>query len=206
MPPGHYGQQPPPYPQYPPPRRRSGTAGKTFGCLIVVLLIGGGIVFGIGTAAGWFSADDAASNSQAGDCMKAADNDAKSTKFSIVDCAAPDAAYKVAFKTDSRYGGCGGTSYMADSEKTSRRSGFTLCMTLNAKVGDCFNQTVGPPTGTARKVACGSGATYKVVKIVDKDDLYACGSDYKRPSGSSLTGKLIFSYPKPAMSICTNGA
>jgi hypothetical protein len=214
-----YGQHPgfPPWQTFPPPLvppspvHRAGpspkTGGMVLGCLVLVLLVGGLVVVGVGVAAGWFTSDNAASEARVGDCVKAVGAGPKLTDVEKVDCTAPDAAYKVATR-GGRYDPCGDVAYGSYGQRQGKRSGYTLCLMLNAKQGDCFQQTVGFPTGQATKVACGAGATYRVTKFVEGvADKTQCGRNAEASAVSSDFSKpRVFVYPRPPTTICTEGA
>ncbi|WP_214321174.1 LppU/SCO3897 family protein [Nonomuraea sediminis] len=151
------------------------------------------------------SKDDPA-NAQPGNCLEALGQDPKTTGFHIVDCGAPNAAYKVALRL-GRFDSCQTNTYGYATSGGSRRSGWHLCLTLNAKVGDCFHQEVGFPTGKAVKVPCGAGATYRVVKSVPGTaDKALCGEDAVDPVRNDLARPIALVYPQPPLTICTDRA
>ncbi|KAB2340541.1 LppU/SCO3897 family protein [Actinomadura rudentiformis] len=140
---------------------------------------------------------------QPGDCLEAKERGGKTGKaseFRIVSCTEPSAAYKVALMGGRL--GCDSNTYGSTSTgRTSRE----LCLTLNAKVGDCFYQEVGFPTGKVTKVQCGPLATYRVTAVVPgKADHAVCGPDIN-PLESDPTRPLALVYPKPPLTICTAG-
>jgi hypothetical protein len=205
--PAQYG---PPHgypPPVAPPRRSAGGAGpKVAGCLVVVVIIVGLAVVGVGAAAGWFSSADAASEAKVGDCLKATGPGPKTSAFAIVSCTAPDAAYKVAVR-GGRRDSCPDLTYGAYGEREGKRSGFTLCLMLNAKQGDCFQQTVDFPTGQATKVACGAGATYRVTKVVEGTaDKSACGRNASTGVSNDFSRPRALVYQTPPTTICTDKA
>ena len=205
--PPHYGPPPGYVPQVAPPRRAPDrTAPKVMGCLVLVVIIGGLAVLGVGVAAGWFSSADAASKANVGDCLKATGPGPKTTEFAVVDCGAPDAAYKVA-ERGGRRDSCPDVTYGSYSERQGKRSGFTLCLMLNARQGDCFQQTVDFPTGQAAKVPCGAGATYRVTKVLEGTaDKSACGRNAASGVSNDFSRPRALVYQSPPTTICTDKA
>ncbi|MEU6710233.1 hypothetical protein ABZ897_02040 [Nonomuraea sp. NPDC046802] len=160
------------------------------------------------TAVATGCADDTAAQAGPGDCMvsRSEGNKTLSDDFRIVDCGAPEAAYQVAMRLDSSTTHCGTNTYGYATSSQRRGSGWRLCLSLNAKVGDCFHQEVGFPTGRAGKVACGPSATYRVTKVIEGiDSQDACGPDAVTPVRNDLSRPLVLAYPKPPHTICTDG-
>ncbi len=149
------------------------------------------------------AAEDALSRAAPGDCVAAEEQGGKlgsPQEARIVSCTAPDAAYKVAMRLDGNEH-CGDNTYGYVRNSPSRGDGWRLCLMLNAKVGDCFHQEIGFPTGTVTKVACGPSASYRVVAVVpgraDKD---ACAQGAARPADP--TQPVAFAYPEPPHTVC----
>ncbi|WP_433468303.1 LppU/SCO3897 family protein [Spirillospora sp. CA-128828] len=140
-----------------------------------------------------------------GDCLEAKGRGGKTgytSEFRIVSCTAPTAAYKVAMF--GGHLGCDDNTY-GETSASGRTSGRYLCLMLNAKVGDCFYQEVGFPTGKATKVPCGPSATYRVVAVIPgKAHHTACGPDVN-PLESDPAKPLALVYPRPPLTICTTG-
>ena len=111
----------------------------------------------LGAASACGSSGLSESDAAVGNCLKSTDKGQKTTAFAKVDCSAPDAAYKVAEKLNST--SCPTVYGQYSPAKRKSRSKWSACLSLNAKVGDCFHQEVGFPTGRAAKVACGREAT-----------------------------------------------
>ena len=143
-----------------------------------------------------------------GDCLEAKGRGGDTgdvRDFSIVSCGAPTAAYKVAkagHSIDCNY------PYveMSDSPRYFRNSS-RWCLALNAKVGDCFYQEVGFPTGKATKVVCGSSASYRVTAVVPgRADHAVCGPNVDPLNRYVFANPLALAYSSPALTICTVGA
>jgi hypothetical protein len=167
----------------------------------------GPVVLALCVLAGCAAAPDDPSRAAIGDCLEALGDGKKTGEFRIVDCAAPGAAYKTVRRLE---GGahCGSNTYgYATSGYSRRKRGWHLCLTLNAKEGDCFRQQVGFPTGKAVKVACGASATYRVTKVVQGvADKAECGEDAVDPVRNDLARPLALAYPDPPLTICTDRA
>jgi hypothetical protein len=203
---------PPPGPVYPqqqvpppiqPAQRSPKTGGLVVGCLALVVIVGVAVAVGVALLT---SDENAASEARVGDCVKAVGAGPKLTDAVKVDCAAPDATYKVAVR-GRRYDSCGDIAYGKYSQRQGKRSGYTLCLMLNARQGDCFQQTVGFPTGQATKVPCGAGATYRVTKVVEGiADKTQCGRTAEAPTSSDFSKPHALAYPLPPTTICTEAA
>ncbi|HEX4816865.1 MAG TPA: hypothetical protein VFV66_29335 [Nonomuraea sp.] len=152
------------------------------------------------------TSEDDPSRARPGDCLEAESRGRKAGDFRIVGCDAPEAAYKVARRlTDSR--GCGSSAYGYATSPYVRSGGWHLCLTLNARVGDCFHQEIGFPTGKASRVACGSSATYRIVRVVEGHaDRELCGEEATHPVSDDLTRPVALVYPEPPLTICTGRA
>jgi hypothetical protein len=97
-----------------------------------------------------------------------------------------------------RSGRCPGVNYGYVSKRVK------LCLTFNAKVGDCLRQEIGFPTGKAVKVACGSSATYRGARVVPGvADEALCGRGAVR---NDLDRPPAMVYPEPPLTICTDAA
>jgi hypothetical protein len=172
-------------------------------CRIFLLTLVGASVLAAGC-----TAENDMSRAQPGDCLEALGKAKKTIDFQIVDCEAPIAAYKVARRlVGSGMLSCGSSTYgYADSARTRRSTRrWHLCLMLNAKVGDCFHQEVGFPTGKATKVVCGPSATYQVVKVAEGiADRTLCGDDAGHPLIDDLTRSIALVYPNPPVTICTD--
>lgn len=129
----------------------------------------------------------AADDARAGDCIKV--NAAGETDADVVtiDCTDPAAVYKVGIREDGADGGCPGENYVKYTEQDS----LLLCLTLNAKHGDCFHESDQQDT----RVPCDSpDASYEVGDIYEgAEDAARCG---ERDAANAIT------YPRPALTIC----
>jgi hypothetical protein len=138
---------------------------------------------------------------EVGECVVATGERAKATHFEEIDCASPDAAYRIAMETDQS---CGSNTYAYWRLTATKGSGVVYCLTLNARVGDCFHQTVGFPTGRASKVDCGPAATYRVAATYDEvRPAGVCGADAITPALFDETLPMALIYPEPPLTICT---
>jgi hypothetical protein len=192
----HYPPQPPPPVYRPTPPRGSRVPRVIASVIVLILLAAGGFAL-------WNSLANGAGSANVGDCLKATGPGPKTTEFAKADCAAPDAAYKYAVKSDQ---GCPSISYGYNTEKSGRYSRYRQCLMLNAKQGDCFKQSVGFPTGQAEKVACSAGATYRVTKVVEATaDASACGRNADSDAtGDDWTHPRALVYKEPPTTVCTD--
>lgn len=152
-------------------------------------------------AAGCAAADDP-SNAQVGSCLEALGKGGKTVQndFRIVACTTSQAAYKVIKKASSCDDSTNGYVQVG-----TRRSRSQLCLTLNAKKGDCFYQEVGFPTGKVSKVTCGASATYRVTKVSDGSaDASVCGKDV--PNWTKTPDELPHAivYRSPPLTLCAD--
>ena len=129
------------------------------------------------------AADDAA----VGDCIKVNTADETDADVETVDCADPAAAYRVGVRVDGRGGDCPGENYVKYTEQDS----LLLCLTLNARQGECFHESAEQDT----RVACDSpDASYEVGEIYEgEEDSARCGEG---DASDALT------YPRPPLTIC----
>jgi hypothetical protein len=161
-PPAAYPTPPPPAPSGKP--KNTGTIIKIVAAVVVLAVVGVIYFVNKGTAP---------SSSKVGDCIKV--NSASSTDADVekIDCNSKDAAYKVASTHDDASASCPDGDYVSYTE-TGRGSDLLLCLTLNAKEGQCFQQ------GDADKqVECASkDATFMVTKILTgTTDVAGCPGD-----------------------------
>ncbi|XVV04346.1 LppU/SCO3897 family protein [Actinosynnema sp. CA-248983] len=195
--PGQPGfQQPPQYPGQPgfppgqsdfppPPQQKTSTGAK-----VLIALVALGIV-GV-VVAGLIASKDSPGGAEAGDCIKVNSVSVSKADVDKIDCNSPEAAFKVAVNLDSSTKACPTGDYAEYRDSGGRRSdGFKLCLTLNAKDGDCFKQEGTIVAGKTTKVTCGSSATHKVSKVADTADENQCKS-----------GDTVFVYSQPATTIC----
>ncbi len=175
---GQPGQQPPfqggpgqPGFQGAPPAKPGGK-GK-----IVKLVVGIVVLIAVGIAAVvYFTKSPATAN--AGDCIKVNDASATDADVEKIDCGSADAIYKVGKKLDSGNATCPGANYDSYYTKSKSGGGFTLCLMLNAKDGECFDNVISGGGGKATRVTCGPGAEIQVVKVINgKADETACDGE-----------------------------
>ncbi len=177
-----YGAPPPPQgAPYggPPPQVKIG---------IVVVILG---IAGFFVVKNWGTA---ASSAGVGDCIKVNSASITDADVNKVDCKDPAATYKVGSTSDDASGKCPGgdkSAYVAYTETGGRGSDLLLCLILNAKQGECYEQ--GQQVDT--KVDCGaSKATFKVTKLLQTADDSGCPQD-------SL-GSYVYPEPKPGLVQC----
>lgn len=125
-------------------------------------------------------------DAQPDDCIKV--NVASSTDADVetVDCALPEAIYKVATREETDTESCPNDQYVSYTEEGQ----LLLCLQLNVAEGDCL-----AVTGSEDKRAdcAAADATHKVVDLLDGvDDETQC---------SDATTEVI-TYPKPPLTIC----
>jgi hypothetical protein len=129
----------------------------------------------------------AAIDAKVGDCVKVNDVSATEADIETIDCADPAAVYKIGVREEDSTGQCPSPNYVSYTED----GVLLLCMTLNARKGECFHETDQQDT----RVDCASpDASYKVGEIVEGTaDANRCGT---ADAENALT------YPKPPLTIC----
>ncbi|MBC6447179.1 LppU/SCO3897 family protein [Actinokineospora xionganensis] len=189
-----YSQQPPPFGQepmqpgfIPPPSGPS--KGKIIKLVVILVAI---VAVGIG---GFFAFNKSAASAAVGDCIKVKNDSATNADVEKIDCTKPEAVFKVAKKLDSASANCPKDSDYMEYEQSGRRGGggFSLCLMVNAKVGECFTDL--RKSAEARKVPCGDPKVkFEVLQVVEgKNDPEAC------------TVKGVddgFMYAEPKVTIC----
>jgi hypothetical protein len=190
-PPGGPGGAPPasyPPPPPPAPAGKSSKAGLFIKIGIAVVVIG---VVGFFVIKNWGTAP---SSSKVGDCIKV--NEASITDADVdkVECSDAGASYKVGATFDSASAKCPGgdeSAYVGYTETGGRGSDLLLCLILNAKVGDCYQQ--GNQVDT--KLQCSDPkATFKVTQLVESADSSGCPQD--------SIGAYVYPEPKPGLVQC----
>lgn len=126
-----------------------------------------------------------ATDAQPGDCIKV--NVASSTNADIetVDCATPEAVYKVGTREEDSAGDCPNDQYVQYTEEGQ----LMLCLQLNVRDGECLEVSV---TEDKRADCASPAATHKVVGVFDVDDETQCPD----------TASEVITYPQPALTIC----
>ncbi|MCT2582685.1 LppU/SCO3897 family protein [Actinophytocola gossypii] len=146
--------------------------------LVVVLLVVVGVAL-------WLQGSSP-SSAEVGDCIKI--NDVADADIETVDCASPDALYKVAVTQEDDGAQCPSPSYLAYTE--SGRNELLLCLSLNARTGDCVKLA----ENTYEKVDCSApDVTFKVSKVVE-------GKEAPEECGDAADNALV--YPEPPTTIC----
>jgi hypothetical protein len=123
---------------------------------------------------------------EVGDCIKVNDASATNADVEQIDCNDQAAAYKVAVVNED-----GGECPKQDESNYVyyEEGDLRLCMTLNAKEGECFEQ------GNAdSKIDCGDAkATFKVDKVITgSTDASSCANGPEN----------AYVYPEPALVQC----
>jgi hypothetical protein len=195
---------PPPVQAYEPRRRNTGLIVTIV--VIGLLVLGGGAVAvflltkdkSAATATSSTSVTGATSGrTKAGVCVKVSSLADENVDVTHLDCGSPEAAYKVAVTLDNSDAECPGEDYDRVIE-TGVGDGSALCLMLNAKEGDCFQNLISFSKG-AERVDCGSSsAEFKVVKVVDgQANASVC------PTGDTVLPTV---YPEPPNTICLDAA
>jgi hypothetical protein len=131
----------------------------------------------------------------AGACVEDNSRSADDAEIQSVPCDAPEAVYKVAKTLPEPNADCPGSDYTLYYEEGP--DGFTMCLMLNAKVGDCFINVENINANVAR-VDCAEGE-FEVVEVVEGEaDESACPADdavvphvYPEPPPSTVCLKTL---------------
>ncbi|WP_436493468.1 LppU/SCO3897 family protein [Actinokineospora sp. HUAS TT18] len=174
QPPPPFGQQPqqPGFPGAAPGQAPSGKGKmiKLIAGIVVLLVIGGGA---------FYFFNKSAASAAVGDCIKVKSASATDADVEKIDCGKPDAVFKVAKKLDSGSANCPQDSDYLEYEQTgkSSSSGFSLCLMVNAKVGECLTDL--RDAETAVKVDCGDPkAKLEITTVAEGETEYsACPED-----------------------------
>lgn len=131
---------------------------------------------------------DATPSAQTGDCIKV--NDVEKADIDTVGCDDEQALYKVAITRDDAGATCPGPAYVAYTQTGG--GDLLLCLTLNAKEGDCFKRekAVDVP------VDCAKGAEFQVTKVIAGSD------DPKQCAGAGASALAPYTYPEPKLTLC----
>lgn len=188
-----YGEQPygqpqgqpfPAAPQEGAPKKKSNAKVRAIAVIVALLVIGG---------VGFYFFNVSPASAEAGDCIKVNKADATDADVEKIDCAGPEAVFKVGKKLDSSSASCPDGDYISYTQSGSGTD-FTLCLVYNVAKGDCLTQPDAPDK--ARKVACGGGDVE--VEVLDvmtgKTDPNECQGVEGATSGMG--------YSEPAMIIC----
>lgn len=128
----------------------------------------------------------AAADAGVGDCIKVNQAGATDAEVATIDCADQAAVYRVGVRVDGGTSKCPGDNYVAYTEGE-----LLLCLTLNARSGECFKETDEQDT----RVSCDSAdASYQVGEIFEgTEDASRCGE---------VDAENAFTYPQPPLTIC----
>jgi hypothetical protein len=131
----------------------------------------------------------AAVDAEVGDCIRVNDASATDADIEAIGCTDRRAVYRVGVRGERGAVQCPGPHYVSYTEE----GGLLLCLTLNAREGECFHEG----DRQDRRVACGAPeASYRVGDIfAGSDDPNRCGAD----APNALT------YPEPPLTICRLG-
>jgi hypothetical protein len=188
---GPGGAPPASYPTPPPPPAPVGKKSST-GTIIKIVL--GVVVIGVVAVFAIMNWGKSASSSQAGDCIKV--NTASSTNADVekIDCNSKDAAYKVASTQDDASASCPEGNYVSYTETGS--GDLLLCLTLNAKEGDCFESGTDADT----RVECTDPkATFMVTKIISgTTDMAGCPGEGDKQGYAYTKPDLVQCFGPPA--------
>ncbi|MGQ0625624.1 MAG: DUF2510 domain-containing protein [Sporichthyaceae bacterium] len=176
----------------PPAAPKKRRIGLIIACSLAALLVVLGV---LGTVAYQVFKDDAAF-AEVGDCIYMTGVGTPQIDAKKVGCDTPNAINKVALRIERASAACPNENYDFYSEDTV--GDFTLCMTLNAKAGECF---LGTETSTSR-VACerrreSEGFVFKVDRVLGVN----------RPAQCKETNPLSegVGYPVPPTTLCVIG-
>ncbi|WP_280405260.1 LppU/SCO3897 family protein [Nocardia brasiliensis] len=184
--PPHGGQPGFPPGAFPPPGPPPRSGGKAKAIIITVVILGVIAVVALVVSVGRPDGKKVA----VGECAKLSGTTYKA-EFAIKECSDPEANYVVAQRIDGSNKNCENQDYASYYE--TGRNGYTLCLRLNVKEGDCIKSGT---LAASTKVACSSAADYKIGRIVrGSADKSACGPKYTEDS--------TIVYPKPdPMTLC----
>jgi hypothetical protein len=113
-------------------------------------------------------------------------------ELEVVDCGAPDAGYRVAIELEMQEK-CPAGSYLAYS--VIGAGGWSLCLTLNAAVGRCYNDSV---TEGLTPAEC-TAADFEVVAVLTgRADENACPP----PPPNVLFHPEPLVYQEPPLTVC----
>jgi flagellar basal body-associated protein FliL len=125
-------------------------------------------------------------DAQPGDCIKV--NVASSTDADVetVDCATPEAIYRIATREETDTGSCPNDQYVQYTEEGQ----LLLCLQLNVRDGECLEVT----DNEDRRADCGTPtATHRVAKVLDGvDDETQCPTETTE----------VITYPQPPLTVC----
>jgi hypothetical protein len=184
---GPGGAPPAAYPTPPPPPAPIGKKNST-GTIIKVVV--GVVILGVVAVFAIMNWGKSASSSAVGDCIKV--NNATTADVEKIDCNDPSATYKVAITSDESAADCPAPNdfYVSYTETGGKGSDLLLCLTLNAKEGDCFISGTDADT----KVACTDPkANMKVTKIL---------TGTADPAGCPNGPDGAYYYPEPKLVQC----
>ncbi|MGH3761132.1 LppU/SCO3897 family protein [Actinophytocola sp.] len=163
----------------PPPAPKKGNAkiARIVASLVVAVVVAGVVI--------WLQREEQAS-AAVGDCIKVVD--VAKADIEQVDCGDKAALYKVAITKDDVKATCPNQNYLAYTE--TGRGDLLLCLTLNAKEGECFKSD-----GQVQvRADCASGAEYQITKVIE-------GSADPQRCGPANVANAI-TYPQPKLTLC----
>lgn len=125
-------------------------------------------------------------DAQPGDCIRV--NVASSTNADVetVDCATPEAIYRVATREETDTGSCPNDQYVSYTEEGQ----LLLCLQLNVRDGECLEVT---DSEDKRADCAAPNATHRVVGVLDGvDDETQCSAEATE----------VITYPQPPLTVC----
>jgi hypothetical protein len=177
-PPAGYGP-PPGVPQQPQPKSKL----RWLRILLPILVV---VIGGAFAIVGYATSPDSA---KVGDCLAVAEFK-QGAEPDKAGCDDPSANVKIAVKLDESSAAC--PEGMYDEYSVTGSASYKLCLTLNAKQGDCFSNMTAETAGY-KKVACTDPtAEAEVVKVVAAPNDQCDGTE----ANASAT------YSQPATTVC----
>jgi hypothetical protein len=152
------------------------------------------VVVAIGAVVYFMTRESAPDNAAVGDCIKVNSATISNADVEKIECTSPEATYKVGATFEDSTATCPGgdnANYISYTQ-SGRGSNLTLCLILNAKEGDCFEEG----TQVDTKVECGAAnATFQVLKVLTNT-----ADDAQCPEGTQ--GSYVYPEPKPGTVQC----
>lgn len=139
-----------------------------------------------GSSAGPPPATKEPADANVGDCIKVNKAGRTDADVETIDCGHAEAVYRVGVRVDGGTSTCPGENYVTYTEGE-----LLLCLTLNARSGDCFHEDDEQDV----RVPCDPpDASYRVGEIFEgSEDPSKCGE---------VDAENAFTYPEPPLTIC----
>jgi hypothetical protein len=153
---------------------------------LISILVGLVVVAAAAVAVAYFNRNNP-NNAETGDCIKVNRAAATNADVEKIDCATPEAVYRIGKKLDSSSASCPEGDYVEYTETGG--NSLKLCLMLNAKEGECFVED-----GQQDKRSDCATANYKVAKVITGTaKAEECGEE-------DASNALVYS--EPATTIC----